>query len=165
MPSRSTSFNTNDVGVGGRLTYNVTEGTSIEGEINFFPQDKTFGGKRTQGLFGFKYGIHSDTFGLFGKLRPGFIRFSRASAEGGCPLVTPGASSLSGCFAYTSKTNLALDIGGVFEVYPSGRSVVRFDVGDTFIRFGGIEWTFDGARSGSFTTHNLQFNAGVGVRF
>jgi hypothetical protein len=57
------------------------------------------------------------------------------------------------------RTAFALDLGGVVEFYPSRRVVMRFDLGDTVVNFRG---NFAGR---SLTTHNLQFNAGVGYRF
>src|SRR5262249_27617986 len=57
----------NDSGVGGRVTYNVSDGLALEGEINQFPQAGRFNlnnlisidNKKTQGLFGVKYGMRS----------------------------------------------------------------------------------------------------------
>ena len=37
--------------------------------------------------------------------------------------------------------NLLLDVGGVFELYPSRRTIVRFDFGDTIVRYPGIQFT------------------------
>jgi hypothetical protein len=55
----------------------------------------------------------------------------------------------------SGATEFALDIGGVFELYPSRRVAFRFDIGDTIIRFGGL----------GFTSHNLQITTGVALRF
>jgi hypothetical protein len=101
--------------------------------------------KRTQGLFGVKYGMRSEKAGIFGKLRPGFVHFSE-----GTPLL-PGSSS---------QTEFAFDFGGVFELYPSRSVALRFDVGDTLIRLSNpllvAEPTF---------RHNLQIATGVAFRF
>ncbi|HJQ69653.1 MAG TPA: outer membrane beta-barrel protein [Blastocatellia bacterium] len=151
---RFRDLDTTGAGFGGRLTYNVNDSVGIEGELNYFPSDKQGvfeSGKKTQGLFGVKTGLRSETAGIFGKIRPGFVRFSR-DFDG----------------FEDSKTDFALDVGGVIEVYPSTASVVRFDIGDTIIRFGertvsdvfGNPVTFN-----SFTSHNLQVSIGVGVRF
>jgi hypothetical protein len=142
---RLRDFDTTDSGVGGRITYNITDGFGIEGEMNFFPERRinfatlsSGNSRRTQGLFGVKTGIRSDGVGIFGKIRPGFIHFGDGA---------PGPSS--------GATEFALDLGGVFEVYPSRPVALRFDLGDTIIRFGGL----------GFTSHNLQFTAGVALRF
>lgn len=42
----------------------------------------------------------------------------------------------AGCFQPVSKTRFAVDLGGVVEWYPSKNTIVRFDAGDTIIRFG-----------------------------
>ena len=146
---RLRDFDINDSGVGGRLTYNVTDNFGIEGEVNFFPQRRpnfatltSTDSQRTQALFGVKYGMRSEKLGIFGKIRPGFIYFGQ-----GTPVV-PGGSS-------ASATEFALDFGGVFELYPSRHLALRFDVGDTVIRFGNL----------GITSHNLQITPGVAFRF
>jgi hypothetical protein len=150
---RLRDFDTTDNGVGARVTYNMADNFSIEGEMNFFPQSRpnfATGGlsvdsKRTQGLFGVKYGLRSEKFGIFSKLRPGFIRFSE-----GTPLI-PIASS---------DTEFALDFGGVFEIYASRNVALRFDVGDTLIRFSNPLLVTDPT-----FRHNLQLSTGVAFRF
>src|SRR5262245_27273992 len=136
-----------DVGVGGRATYHFNDYLAVEGEVDFFPkdnQDLGGAGRKTAGFFGGLIGYRSSGFGIYSKIRPGLIRFTRDAF--GAPF---------------SSTQFAVDIGGVFEFYPSRRSVVRFDVGDTAIRFGADTIL----PTGSFWSHNLQFNAGVGFRF
>jgi hypothetical protein len=139
-----------DSGVGGRLTFNISENLGIEGEVNFFPQGRinfanlssTLDSNRMQGLFGAKYGIRAEKAGIFAKVRPGFIRFS----EG-----TPALGTAS------SETQFALDFGGVVELYPARAFAIRFDVGDTIIRFDNVV--------NPFITHNLQISTGIALRF
>jgi hypothetical protein len=144
---RLRDFDTNTSGVGGRVTYNATDNFAVEAEVNFFPESLTnfatllsTDSRRTQGLFGVKYGIRSEKAGIFGKIRPGFMRFGQ-----GTP-ISAGSSS---------STEFALDYGGVFELYPSRHVALRFDVGDTVIRFGNL----------GFTSHNLQITPGIAFRF
>jgi len=143
-----------DSGVGGRVTFNLSDNIGIEGELNFFPQKRSnsltvnplfIDSTRTQGLFGVKTGMRSEKFGIFGKLRPGFVRFGE-----------------SGSLGVTSQsfTQFALDFGGVFEIYPSRSVALRFDVGDTVIRFGS---NFTGGDA--FNQNNLQISTGVAFRF
>lgn len=146
---RLRDLGTTNGGFGGRITYNATDNFAFDAEFNYFPQDGTLfleGGRKTQGFFGLKTGVRSGSAGIYGKIRPGFMRFSRDFD--GLP---------------NGRTEFALDVGGVIEFYPSGRAIVRFDVGDTIIRFG-AQNTLVGPIS-SFTSHNLQFSVGVGVRF
>jgi hypothetical protein len=150
-------------GVGGRFTYNVNDSLAVETEVNFFLDEnqrytsRRVGGHPVQALFGVKAGRRFERFGVFGKVRPGFISFSRvvSSGIGGGPIL-PDLSR---------KTHFNLDVGGVFEVYPSRRVVLRVDAGDTIVRYGeenlpGAQIPFEGE-----TRHNFQFNAGVGFRF
>src|SRR5215510_4129069 len=142
---RFTDADVTDSGVGGRVTLNTSDNFSLETEFNFFPQERlnfanlsSLNSRRMQGLFGAKYGIRTEKFGVFGKVRPGFIRFGEGSSPIG-----------------TAATEFALDIGGVFELYPSRPIALRFDVGNTLIRFGALD----------NTSNNLQFTTGVAFRF
>src|SRR5260370_11902883 len=110
-----------DVGVGGRVTYNLNDYLAVEAEADFFPkdnQDLGGSGRKTEGFFGGLLGYRSSGFAIYSKIRPGFIHFTRD------PFAAP-----------FSSTDFAVDIGGVFEFYPNRRSVVRFDIVDTAIPF------------------------------
>src|SRR5215468_3546334 len=142
---RFTDADVTDSGVGGRVTYNASDNFSLETEFNFFPQGRlnfatvsSLNSRRMQGLFGAKYGVRTEKFGVFGKARPGFVRFGEGSSPIG-----------------SSATEFALDLGGVFEIYPTRPVALRFDVGNTLIRFG----------AQNFTSNNLQFSSGVAFRF
>jgi hypothetical protein len=75
------------------------------------------------------------------------------------------------------KTAFALDLGGVVELYPSRRAVVRFDFGDTLISHpsrvfiniipgpGGPGTEEARTHFNGETTHNFQFSVGFGIRF
>ncbi len=166
-------------GFGGRLTYNLTETFAIEAEGNFFPRDRFHGlravGRAVQGLFGVKVGKRYKRFGLFAKARPGFISFSEGISE----LVPEGpvfdpAAPLN--FRTRRLTHFAADLGGVLEIYPSRRVLLRLDAGDTIIRYGNTTVnTFQLIPGNPFvpepftipgeTKHNFQLSAGVGFRF
>ena len=55
----------------------------------------------------------------------------------------------------------------VAEVYPSSRTIIRVDVGDTIVRFKSAgRDIFSGAQSStSEVTHNFQVSIGFGYRF
>ncbi|HEY8461323.1 MAG TPA: outer membrane beta-barrel protein [Blastocatellia bacterium] len=150
------SFNSTDSGIGGRLTFNLNDNFSLEGEYNNFPQDgrvnlgnlSSVNSHKSQALFGAKYGMRSEKFGIFGKFRPGFVRFSQGD---------PGALSI---VPPSSETLFAFDIGGVFEIYPSRNVAFRFDLGNTLIRYSNADVFGD-----SFTQSNLQLSTGVAFRF
>jgi hypothetical protein len=159
-------------GFGGRIGYNFNIHVGIEGELNYFPQDRDVeGGKKLEGLFGVKAGKRFEKVGIFAKARPGFVRFSRGDyiSRGGCVAIFPPPV---GCFQPEAKTHWAADVGGIFEAYPSQNTIIRFDIGDTIIRLPDrlIATTHEGPREvvvprGSEHSHNLQINLGVGFRF
>ena len=151
-------LDTTDVGVGARAGYNLNKWIALEAEVNSFPQGDFFeGGRKVQGVFGVKAGFRSEKFGLFAKARPGFMRFSDSRITNPCP---PGAVC-SLAILLGKQTNLAMDVGGVMEFYPSRRLTTRIDVGDTIIRFG----DFSLPTGNPYTSHNLQVNVGFGFRF
>jgi hypothetical protein len=161
------TFDTTLAGFGGRFTYNITDRIALDSEINFFREEELeSGGRKLQGLFGLKAGSRSDKVGVFGKVRPGFVRFESALD---CPL---GDVSRCGRFGIT---DFAIDLGGVIELYPTSRTIVRFDLGDTVIfnrkrEFITVVPEPGGAGGvtvplGGNTTHNIQFSVGFGIRF
>ena len=175
-------------GFGGRFTYNHTRNIAFEAEGNFFPERQVvFGvpdGNIFQGQFGVKAGKRGEKVGFFGKLRPGFVTFSKSSSFTGFKGVFAFHPSRGVFLLFdepqfrTGKaTHFSTDVGGVVEFYPSQRIVTRFDIGDTIIRYGDygepalvvcplsspcITQLFLRPVQ---TKHNLQFSAGVGIRF
>jgi len=161
-------------GFGGRIGYNASKYVALEAEGNFFLRDRDReGGRKVQGLFGVKAGKRFSQGGLFAKARPGFVRFSRGDYQpgtGGCAQVFPPPI---GCFQPVAKTNFAIDLGGVGEVYPSKNTIIRFDAGDTIIRFGdrrvaASSSTLNGLvviAVAAETKHNFQASFGFGFRF
>ena len=115
---------------------------------------------------GTKIGKRFEKFGVFGKLRPGVVSFSKTIVfdsidPNNPPFVTAHVAR---------RTHFSLDLGGVLEFYPTPRIVARFDGGDTMIRYGS-------ARAPFFTPnltaielpaemrHQFQLSAGIGFRF
>jgi len=154
-------------GFGGRIIFSPASALGLEAELNLFPNGEYIRplreGHSIQALFGVKAGKRSDRVGVFGKLRPGFMRFSKASD-------CPGENFMS-C-TIKEKTELVVDIGGVFEFYPSRRCSLRVDIGDTMIRYGNFKVVNIGDDRGfptvpfeGGTAHNLQVSFGVSYRF
>jgi len=86
----------------GRFTVKAFWFLDADFEVNRFPMggaQSSFPG--TQVLLGPRAGVHLSHFGIFGKVRPGFIKYDR----------NPFLSQLG--------TRAALDIGGTFEIYIS----------------------------------------------
>lgn len=161
---------TSEVGVGGRVGYNVTDYFGVEAELNFLPRRTTLGGMR-QGQFGVKAGKRWQKFGLFAKARPGFVSFGEVSAVVGV-ISFVGLNGQSFSYPLIGSKRRAVfstDVGGVVEFYPARKLLVRVDVGDTVIHYRPKE-----IRPNEFTTfrdmpsgvrHNLQVTTGVAYRF
>ncbi len=81
-------------------------------------------------LVGLKSGFRWNRFGAFGKARIGLWHLTR--------------------------NHFAMDLGGVLELYPSRRTAIRIDAGDTILFYG------PGPLG---TVHNFQPGLGVSYRF
>jgi hypothetical protein len=142
-------------GVGGWFAYQFFRGIALDGNVSVFPSESETGGRVSQALLGARLGWRGRRIGVFGKVRPGWVHFSDRSFAPGvvCIAIFPTPES-----CLVDATNLAIDIGGVFNVYPTGSTVLRVDVGDTALRLGShrpsAEWT-----------QHLQMNIGAGWRF
>ena len=165
------SFDKTTAGIGGRLSFDVNRWLTAEGEATFFPDDDIFQQssgstpglqvryprKRTEAFLGMKAGVRNDRAGLFAKARPGFSHVSGNGVE-----CIGDVCALALLIRPEYGTEFALDLGGVFEFYPSRRIVARFDLGDTMIWHNSVAppcWTE------SCTSHNLSSKMGVGFRF
>lgn len=142
-------------GIGGRFSYNVNDYAAFDAEVNHFSTAEV-NLDRTQGLFGVKAGkrFGGPTVGVFFKARPGFMRFHGARLPG---------------VLINGTTKFALDLGGVVEFYPSKRTVVRFDFGDTIVFYNGETIRRlslpGGPQERLGTAHGLQTSIGFGFRF
>ena len=139
------------LGVGGRFSYNVTKNFALDSEVTYFPQNSSGNFGQTVALVGIRAGARSEMFGIFAKARPGVVHF--------------GGDAFSAFNGTQSK--FAFDVGGVLEIYPSPRLIVRIDVGDTIIPFGSdtINRPVPPFVTRPGTTHNLQSSFGIGYRF
>jgi len=111
----------NNSGFGSNFTFNFNRVIGLDNTVSLLPAQ---GGSRgmVEGLFGMRVGQRFEHWGIFGKVRPGFIYYQKAM---------PG---LGGDQA-TSLTRFAWDFGGIVEVYPNRRSSLRFDIGTTLVRY------------------------------
>lgn len=139
-------------GIGGFFTY--TPGPlGLDLSATYFVQGE-IGGNAWQLLAGPRFGVARGKVGVYGRVRPGVIRFSERffKREIVCVAIFPIPDA-----CLVERTNLALDLGVTVEAFPSSRSVLRFDAGDTMTRY-------DAAR-GTQWTHGFQFVVGAGWRF
>lgn len=172
----------NAAGFGARITYNFTNYFAVEAQGDFYPTktraDFATGGRVEQAQFGIKVGKRWQKFGLFAKVRPGFVSFD-GTVKITRALFSPvpgGTPRPFNFFGSERKTHFSADVGGVLEFYPSRRLVVRFDAGDTVIRYGEHNELGESiviltreelpvVRAAADTQHNFQFSGGVGFRF
>jgi len=78
------AFDDTQAGIGGRVTYNFNRSIAAEAEINFFPQRQIIlnaDGSAIQAQFGAKIGKRFEKFGLFGKVRPGFLSVNKSNQD------------------------------------------------------------------------------------
>lgn len=171
----------NATGFGARVTYNFNDHVAVEAEGNFYPtkqgQSYVTGGRAEQLQVGLKIGKRFDKFGVFAKARPGLISFGETLAVSQVQISTGGFPQLVNAFTGERKTHFTTDVGGVLELYPTRRVLVRFDFGDTIIRYGEHDEgrSFFLPTSNSFIDtivkapaeikHNFQFTGGVAYRF
>lgn len=147
---------TTDVGIGGRISFNVAKWLVLESELNFFPRQFATSPNRTQALFGVKTGRRFGKVGLFAKVRPGVMHFSEGQYS----------SSFGGIVRVLGKTVFAMDVGGVIEINHSRRIFTRLDFGDTMLRTTDRLTTNGSAFTEvSRVKHGFQFSAGIGFRF
>jgi len=177
------SFSNGDTepGFGGRFTYNINETFALEAVGNFFPHACSGVGRLgdnsgniSQGLGGVKIGKRFEKWGIFGKARAGVVSFSQGDSK--WVIRNPG-STFPFDFQFSRTNNLAADVGGIIEFYPTKRLVTRFEAGDTLIHYRERQTNFLILDPVTFapslipftlrseTRHNFQFVAGIGWRF
>ncbi len=151
-------------GVGGRVGYNFNQYFALDAEANFFPETHLGNdqfGQKAQAFVGVKAGARAKYAGLFAKARPGVMSIGEITSGFDC-----NSTSL-GSVCRVKHSQFALDAGAVAEVYPTRRSIIRLDVGDTMVNIRRASRGFlrqTSATSNEFT-HNLQTSLGFGYRF
>jgi hypothetical protein len=155
-------FDVTTFGVGGRVGYNVNRYVAVEAEFNYFPE-KNFNevaqDRREQFFAGVRVGKRWEKAGVFAKLRPGVMHFDEIPFQTVC--------SATSCRERGENT-LALDAGAVVEYYPTARTILRFDAGDTIVHFkeaGPTAFSTSTVFTPRQTTHNFQASVGFGFRF
>jgi hypothetical protein len=138
--------------VGGRASYDLHFASltlAPEAEFNYFPQSPSNAFVQTQLLAGVRAGFVVGRVGFFLKARPGLVHLAGNDFK-----------ELNSA----SSTNPAFDLGGVFEYYTSERVVLRFDYGDTMIRFPQFAPAFVPPPKAGWH-NNLQVALGLSFRF
>jgi hypothetical protein len=158
------SLDRSSKGLGARLTYNLTDNFALDAEGSLFPRT-ALGNDQTaqdvQGFVGVKAGARSKYVGVFGKVRPGVMSIGNSVSGFDCD----SRGSFNVC--RPERSHLALDAGVVAEFYPTSRTIIRLDLGDTIVRFRSAgRNVFEGTQvSSTEVTHNFQASIGFGYRF
>ena len=173
---RLTDSDATHAGLGGRFTFDLSRWVAADVELTFFPNDDvelpasvpaTFPGpppfalthhrRRADGFFGIRTGTRGRRVGAFARVRPGFTRLLDRGIEctgPGCAVILLARPQY--------RTELAFDLGGGFEWYPSGRTVARIELGDIMIRH---RRPAPPCPAGDCTSHNFSTRIGGGFRF
>lgn len=150
-------------GLGGRFGYNFNRHLALDAEFSLFPETHLGNrqtGQKAQGFVGIKAGTRTERVGLFVKARPGVMFIGEVTSGFNC------SSTSFGQTCRPSHNNFALDAGGVLELYPSARTIIRLDAGDTIVRIrNATRGLLSSPTTTSDTTHNFQFSVGFGYRF
>ena len=150
-------------GLGGRFGYNFNRHLALDAEFSFFPEThlgNRQSGQKTQAFAGVRAGTRTRYVGVFAKARPGVMFIGEVTSGFNCNGTSFGRT------CRPSHNNFALDAGGVLELYPSSRAIVRLDAGDTIVRIRNATTGVIGSPvATSDTTHNFQFSVGFGYRF
>ena len=159
-------------GFGGRFGYNVNRYVALEVEFNHLPErnfNEEFRSRREQVFAGVRVGKRWEKVGLFVKARPGLLYSSNQPPRGPCTFSFPASPCDD-----EGRSYFAADVGGVAEYYPTRRTILRVDAGDTIVRYteaGPVIFPPVGTFPGSSlfrpagTTHSFQLSVGFGFRF
>jgi hypothetical protein len=153
---------TSTAGLGCRLAWRLLPFLDIDTEVAVHPTAGVSGYK-VQGFAGAKVGGQFGRVGLFAKVRPGFLYFSKDPFGVG----RRGATFPETVWAHSLEP--AMDVGVVIEYFASHGVAVRFDLADTIVRYDSRR-VFVSQREplrevGGFTTRNRQWSIGLGKRF
>jgi hypothetical protein len=151
-------------GLGVRFGYNFIKHIGVDAEASFFPERHLSNnqiGQKAQGFVGVKTGVRSRYVGVFAKARPGVMSIGEVTSSFNC------SRDSFGTICRPRHNNLAFDVGTVLEIYPSSRTIIRFDAGDTIVRIRNATSgaLFINPQITSNTTQNFQFSVGFGRRF
>jgi hypothetical protein len=162
--ARSSEFDDTDTGVGGWFSWHPIALVGAEAEMTVypasFPNANGFSRSRLEGLFGVTVGPRLGRVRPFARFRPGFLAFRGQPVV--CILIFPPPLS---CELATGRTLFAMDVGGGVELFPTGRMVIRADVGDRVVKYPGPSFRNGRATQESFYSHDFRLSAGAGVRF
>jgi hypothetical protein len=166
IAAHSGEFDANDIGIGGRFSWQPVDLVGAEAEMNVYPRrfpgnrSGPFSRSRIEGLFGVTVGPRLGSVRPFAKLRPGFVTFRGQPVA--CILIFPPPLS---CVLAEGHTVFALDIGGGIELFAGPRMLIRVDAGDRLMKYPGPSFRDGRVAQDDFFSHDFRMSAGAGVRF
>ena len=166
VAARSGEFDANDIGIGGRFSWQATDLARADAEVNVYPRrfpvnrSGSFSRSRIEGLFGVTVGPRLGSVRPFAKLRPGFVTFRGQPVA--CILIFPPPLS---CVLAEGHTVFALDIGGGIELFAGPRTLLRVDAGDRLMKYPGPSFRDGRVAQDDFFSHDFRMSVGAGVRF
>ena len=146
---RLNDFDEGAAGIGGRFAYNLGEHLAIETVISHFPENPSGNFGETVGLAGIRLGSRIERFGVFAKLRAGAINLGGGDFD----------------LRIKQKTFFAAEAGMAIEYYAGPHMVLRLDLGDLIVPFGGATFMSTIPPKKLGTSHNIQTEIGIAVRF
>ena len=161
---RSSEFDATDTGIGGRFAWHPTGLVGVETEMTVYPRsftpDNGFSRSRVEGLFGVTVGPRFERVRPFARFRPGVLTFRGQPVV--CILIFPPPLT---CELAAGRTLFIVDAGGGFELFPTGRTIIRGDVGDRIVKYPGPSFRNGRVFQQSFYSHDLRVSVGAGIRF
>jgi len=129
-----TGFSANLGGIALRYTYNFRPEIALDTSFTFYPQDlprvANEGGRSFAWFAGPKAGIRRQCWGVFGKAMPGFRHFTSVPE-----FHVDSISPLQVSTITMGRTHFSMELGGVFELYPNSRWIIRADVSEILSRY------------------------------
>lgn len=146
--------------VGAVFAINVRRYIGIDTSISITPTapgtaTSLAGGRMTQFSAGIRAGTSRGRFRIYAKLRPGFVSFGS--------VITGVGPAPTFQFFRGRLTEPSLDVGGIAQVDLSRRFSLRYEAGDTIIRYGSRTVRLGLPPTPPEITHNFQF--GIGFMF
>lgn len=164
--ARSTTFDTTEIGFGGRLSWNPIATLGAESAVNVYPADfpdgVAFSGPRVEALFGATVGPRFRRVRPFARVGGGFLHYSGRPVV--CIAIFPPPLS---CLMAASGNRPIVDLGGGLEVFTGTRTFVRIDAGDRLIKYPGPSFVNGLAerKDEGFFGHDFRATFGAGWRF
>lgn len=166
--SQWSEFDGTDIGGGARLTFKPISMIGLDADVTWYPGDfppdgVPFTGNRLEGFLGVTAGPRLAGFRPFAKVAGGFMKTGDAPAPFACIAIFPPPLN---CLMSGAQTMPAFEIGGGVELTPTGRTLLRFDLTERFLKYPGP--TFDRDRKihdADFFGGALKFTIGAGIRF